>query len=135
MYQTVEEFNKSTQAVHAMMVADGEKMNLDAYRDTIAKSLGYADVAALEASIVTNYQPSFVLVYMWQGITDSIRTYKANASGNAQMLEDFADKVKDRLNVLPDGSVADEDKDLFDEAMETLFYEDSKITVTCYQID
>lgn len=117
------------------MVASADaKPSLGSYRDTVAKLLGHADVQELEAALDSNYQPSYVLVYMWMGVTDTVRTYKATASGRDQMLEDFTDKVKDRLNVLPDGSLSSEDQCILDDAIDAMFYEDSKITVSCYKV-
>lgn len=133
MYQSYEDFIKATEESHASMVPSGEKMSLDAYRHTIAQLLGHPNVDELKAALDNTYQSSYVLVYMWQGVTDSVATYKLTESGKAQMIEDFTAKVKDRLNVLPDGSLSGEDQCILDDALEALFYEDSKITVTCYQ--
>lgn len=109
------------------MVASADaKPSLESYRDTVAKLLGHADVHELETSLDSNYQSSYVLVYMWMGVTDTVRTYKATDAGRDQMLEDFTDKVKDRLNVLPDGSLSSEDQCILDDAIDAMFYEDSK---------
>lgn len=134
MYQSYQDFLKATEESHATMVTSGEKMSVDAYRETVAKLFGYETVEAFKEVLDSNYQPSYVLVYMWQGVTETVRAYKDNESGKAQMLEDFIDKVKDRLNVLPDGSLSSEEQCILDEAVDALFYEDSKITVTCYKV-
>jgi len=133
MYQSFEDFIQATEESHAAMVPSGQKMSLDAYRHTVAQLLGHPDVDSLKIALDSTYQSSYVLVYMWQGVTDTVQTYKVTESGKAHMLEDFTAKVKDRLTVLPDGSLSVEDQDILDEALENLFYEDSKITVTCYQ--
>lgn len=135
MYQSFKDFIKKTEESHAAMVATAnEKPSLESYRDTVAKLLGHDDVHALEAALDSNYQPSYVLVYMWQGVTDTIRTYKATDAGKEQMLEDFSEKVKDRLGILPDGSLSEEAQALLDTAIDDMFYEDSKVTVTCYKV-
>lgn len=133
MYQSYEDFIKTTEESHAAMVPSGQKMSLDAYRHTVAQLLGHPDVNALKIALDDTHQPSYVLVYMWQGVTDSVDTYKVTETGKAHMIEDFTAKVKDRLTVLPDGSLSSEDQCILDDALEALFYEDSKITVTCYQ--
>lgn len=135
MYQSYQDFLNKTEETHAAMVASADaKPSLESYRDTVAKLLGHADVQELEAALDSNYQPSYVLVYMWMGVTDTVRTYKATDAGRDQMLEDFTDKVKDRLNVLPDGSLSSEDQCILDDAIDAMFYEDSKITVSCYKV-
>lgn len=135
MYQSFQDFIKKTEESHSAMVATAnEKPSLESYRDTVAKLLGHDDIHSLEASLDSNYQPSYVLVYMWQGVTDTIRTYKATDAGKEQMLEDFSEKVKDRLGVLPDGSLPEEAQALLDTAIDDMFYEDSKVTVTCYKV-
>lgn len=134
MYQSYQDFLKATEESHATMVNSGEKMSLDAYRETVAKLFGCETVDSFKDVLDSNYQPSYVLVYMWQGVTDTVRTYKTTESGRNQMLEDFIDKVKDRLNVLADGSLSSEDQCILDDAVDALFYEDSKITVTCYKV-
>lgn len=134
MYQSYQDFLKATEESHSTMVNAGEKMSLDAYRETVAKLFGYETVEAFKEVLDSNYQPSYVLVYMWQGVTDTVRTYKITEAGREQMMEDFVDNVKDRLNVLPDGSLSSEDQLILDDAVDSLFYEDSKVTVTCYKV-
>lgn len=135
MYQSFQDFIKKTEESHAAMVPSADaKPSLEAYRDTVAKLLGHDDVHALEEALDSNYQPSYVLVYMWQGVTDFVRTYKATDAGKEQMLEDFSEKVKDRLSVLPDGSLNAEVQETLDTAIDDMFYEDSKVTVTCYKV-
>lgn len=135
MYQSFQDFIKKTEESHAAMVATAnEKPSLESYRDTVAKLLGHDDIHALEAALDNNYQPSYVLVYMWQGVTDTIRTYKPTDAGREQMLEEFSEKVKDRLGVLSDGSLSDEAQALLDAAIDDMFYEDSKVTITCYKV-
>jgi len=134
MYQSYQDFLKATEESHAAMVTSGEKMSVDAYRETVAKLFGYETIEAFKDALDSNYQSSYVLVYMWQGVTDTVRTYKTTEAGRNQMLEDFTDKVKDRLDVLPDGSLSSEDQCILDDAIDSLFYEDSKITVTCYKV-
>lgn len=134
MYQSYQDFLKATEESHSTMVTSGEKMSVDAYRETVAKLFGYETVEAFKEVLDSNYQPSYVLVYMWQGVTDTVRTYKITEAGREQMMEDFVDNVKDRLNVLPDGSLSSEDQLILDDAVDSLFYEDSKVTVTCYKV-
>lgn len=135
MYQSFQDFIKKTEESHAAMVATAnDKPSLETYRDTVAKLLGHEDIHALESSLDSNYQSSYVLVYMWQGVTDTVRTYKATDAGKDQMIEDFSDKVKDRLGVLPNGSLTAEAQEILDTAIDDMFYEDSKVTVTCYKV-
>lgn len=135
MYQNYQDFLNKTEESHSAMVPSADaKPNLEAYRDTVAKLLGHDDVKSLEDSLESNYQPSYVLVYMWMGVTELVRTYKPTDMGREQMLEDFTDKVKDRLTVLPDGSMSSEDQCIFDDAIDAMFFEDSKVTVTCYKV-
>lgn len=134
MYKTYQDFLKATEETHAAMVASGEQISLEDYRATVAKLFGYETVEDFKNILESNYQPSYILVYMWQGITDTVRAYKDSESGKSQMMEDFVDKVKDRLNVLPNGELSIEDQSILDEAIDTLFYEDSKITVNCYKV-
>ena len=134
MYQSYQDFLKATEESHAAMVTSGEKMSVDVYRETVAKLFGYETIEAFKDALDSNYQSSYVLVYMWQGVTDTVRTYKTTEAGRNQMLEDFTDKVKDRLDVLPDGSLSSEDQCILDDALDDLFYEDSKVTVTGYKV-
>ena len=135
MYQSFQDFIKKTEESHTAMAQSAEaKPSLEAYRDNVAKLLGHDDIHALEASLESNYQPSYVLVYMWQGVTDTVLTYKTTEAGREQMIEDFSDKVKDRLGVLPDGSLTPEAQEILYTAIDDLFYEDSKVTVTCYKV-
>lgn len=132
MYKTFEQFKKSTAKTHSVLVNSGAKIKLSAYREEIAKSLGFSDVNSLKSELENSNIQTYVLVCMFGGIIEEIHTFKYDESGNEAMSKMFKDKVSEDMKLDETDNIDDMDQMIYNEAIENLFYESGKLLINCY---
>lgn len=132
MYKTFEQFKKSTAKTHSVLVNSGAKIKLSAYREEIAKSLGFSDVNSLKSELENPNIKTYVLVCMFGGIIEELHTFKCDESGSEAMKKMFKDKVSDDMKLDEADNIDEMDQIIYNEAIENLFYESGKLLIDCY---
>lgn len=132
MYNSFEEFKKSTSQIHTILVNSGSKIKLSTYREEIAKSLGYSDVNSLKAELDKTTVKSYILVYVFGGIVEDIYTFKYNPDGKNSMKELFKDMVLNDMNIEDIQDACEMDKDIYEDAIQSFVYDSGKLFINCY---
>jgi hypothetical protein len=134
MYNSFEEFKKSTSQIHAILVNSGSKIKLSTYREEVAKSLGFSDVNSLKAKLDSTTIKSYILVSMFGGIIEEIHTFQYSEEGKSSMNNMFKEMVLNDMDIDADYlDDADEmDKEIYNNAIEESFYDSGKLCINCY---
>jgi len=132
MYNSFEEFKKSTSQIHTILVNSGSKIKLSTYREEIAKSLGYSDVNTLKAELDKTTVKSYILVYIYGGIVEEIHTFKYTPDGNNAMEELFKNMVLNDMNIEDIQDACEMDKDIYEDAIQSFVYDSGKLFINCY---
>lgn len=134
MYNSFEEFKKSTSQIHAIIVNSGSKIKLSTYREEVAKSLGFSDVNSLKAKLDSTTIKSYILVTIFGGIIEEIHTFQYSEEGKSSMNNMFKEMVLNDMDIDADYlDDADEmDKEIYNNAIEESFYDSGKLCINCY---
>lgn len=134
MYNSFEEFKKSTSQIHAILVNSGSKIKLSTYREEIAKSIGFSDVNALKAKLDSATIKSYVLIYIFGGIVEEIHTFQYSENGKSAMNDMFKEMVLNDMDIDADclDSVDEMDKEIYNTAIEDSVYDSGKLFINCY---